>query len=771
MRNILLLPLLVCFASSVLNGQIPALGQWRDLLPYRKINKVAETQSRVYAAGNAGLFYLEKSDNSVKRLSTVDGLLDINVTALGADPEGRIILIGYESGEMDIITQDNRLVHNRNIAASNVIGNKQINQFYFYDGYCYVATGFGILQFDYNRLEFKETFLIGKNGNYLQVEHLTAHDDKLWAATTEGLYYCSFNDVMFNPAAWHQDTLLPDPKVALNYVVSFAGNLLLNLPSDSFKSDQLLIRQNDGLWLRSKSFPLENNFHFWVSDKRLLVSNYDQLTVYDEALVPSKIYSTTDGTGFLFPRYAVSGLNEDIWVGDNGSGLIRISAAGNSIYNLEGPESDKAFNVYHFENKLFVTGGGHPANWFPFYNLPELSVLNPDDSWEVYNLLNQEKLKDIRDIISVAVHPDSPNKYAVATLRQGLVFLETGKGFTGYIDPTNSPLDTTLGGVCIISDIAYDEEGNLWIANSQTAHPLKVLTKDQKWAILPANLQGSAFKSGKMTLASDGKIWLSTLNDGIMVYDPGNTITDTEDDRYRFLNFSPGEGNLPDNQVNFIAEDKKGQMWIATRNGLRVFFNSSDVFSSSFNDAQDIYIQQDGRTQILFENEDISVIAIDGGDRKWFGTKGSGVFLMGQDGTNEIVHFDRENSPIYSNFINSLTLNPITGEVFFATSKGLIAYRGNAPESSDLSNILAFPNPVSRNFEGTIGIAGLSDKTYVKITDVAGNLVFETTAIGGTAIWNGRDFKGNKLAAGVYLVLCVSEDGQSKGGTKILFEK
>jgi ligand-binding sensor domain-containing protein len=450
---------------------------------------------------------------------------------------------------------------------------------------------------------------------------------------------------------------------------------------------------------------------------------------------------------------------------------MEMATGGNNIINLEGPESDKAFNIFFQQNKLFVVGGGHPTNWFPFYNLPEVSVLNPDDTWEVFNLLNQEKMKDYRDIIAVAAHPDNSNLYAVASLRQGIFFLETGKGFTDFFDPSNSPIDTTLGNISVVSDIAYDDDGNLWVVNSQTTHPVKVYTKDKKWVSLPATLQGSTFKTGKFLIATSGYIWVSTLSDGILVYDYGETVTDISDDQFKFLNFSPGSGNLPDNQVNALAEDKNGQVWVGTRNGLRVFANSSNVFSSSFNDAQDVFIQQEGRTQILFENEDISAIKIDGGNRKWFGTRGSGAFLMSEDGTSEVLHFDRANSPIYSNFINSIALNDKTGEVYLATSKGLMAYRGNAPESSDLSEILVFPNPVERGFEGFIGIKGLADEAVVKITDIAGNLIYETRAIGGMATWNGLDGSGNKVGPGVYLILCISKDGELSGQTKILFEK
>jgi hypothetical protein len=48
-------------------------------------------------------------------------------------------------------------------------------------------------------------------------------------------------------------------------------------------------------------------------------------------------------------------------------------------------------------------------------------------------------------------------------------------------------------------------------------------------------------------------------------------------------------------------------------------------------------------------------------------------------------------------------------------------------------------------------------------------LVYNTKANGGTAIWNGKLFSGERAATGVYLVFCTNEDGSQTKVTKFLF--
>ena len=142
---------------------------------------------------------------------------------------------------------------------------------------------------------------------------------------------------------------------------------------------------------------------------------------------------------------------------------------------------------------------------------------------------------------------------------------------------------------------------------------------------------------------------------------------------------------------------------------------------------------------------------------------------MSENGQETLEHFTETNSPLLSNDIMSIAINPITGEVFFGTSSGLVSYQGNAVDASEtFTNVHAYPNPVRENYNGIITITGLVKDTQVKITDLNGNLIYQTTSNGGIATWNGKNINGNKVSTGIYLVICANQDGTQSAITKIM---
>ena len=101
-----------------------------------------------------------------------------------------------------------------------------------------------------------------------------------------------------------------------------------------------------------------------------------------------------------------------------------------------------------------------------------------------------------------------------------------------------------------------------------------------------------------------------------------------------------------------------------------------------------------------------------------------------------------------------------------------IAYRSNASEQvNTFDKVYAFPNPVRPNYSGVITIAGLMDNSVVKITDIAGNIVYETRSNGGLATWDGKNRNGQRVATGVYLIFCSDSKGEKAAVTKLLFVK
>ena len=223
--------------------------------------------------------------------------------------------------------------------------------------------------------------------------------------------------------------------------------------------------------------------------------------------------------------------------------------------------------------------------------------------------------------------------------------------------------------------------------------------------------------------------------------------------------------------VRCAAEDVNGNIWIGTSVGPLL------LEKTQFDEPNPVFTQvkvprNDGTNyaDYLLDNVDITCLAIDAGNRKWFGTKQNGVYLISDDNLTQLAHFTAENSPLLSNHIESIAINEQTGEVFFGTEKGLCSYMSGITQTNDemnKDNVYAYPNPVRPDYTGLISVVGLSYNAEVKITTASGRLVAEGRSNGGTFTWDGCDQSGKRVASGVYMVNTSTAEGKKGTVCKI----
>ncbi len=399
--------------------------------------------------------------------------------------------------------------------------------------------------------------------------------------------------------------------------------------------------------------------------------------------------------------------------------------------------------------------------------------VNKDGEWTVINrwtvpLLEQEGA--ILDYYKLAINPDNDKVY-YGTFWGGLVE-QDGDTFTVY-NETNSSLQGAEGDELRerISGLDFDAEGNLWMNNHSAPNPISVFTKDGEWKSFAVP---SARGLRHLEIDRNGYLW-STIDgtgQGVLVFDYGGTIEDTSDDRYRIISSSDTE--LPDNNVLSIATDLEGDVWLGTLNGVVFVGCGSSIFEGECGVSRVIIEENafDDDNEYLLKGEEVNAIAIDGANRKWFGTS-NGVFVQSENGKDQIAFFDSSNSPLFDNNIIDIAMNDETGEVFFCTNKGVLSYKSDATKGGvvNSSSVIAYPNPVRPEYNGPIAIKGLAENADVKVTDVTGQLIYETKALGGQAIWDGRDYNGRRASTGVYLVFSTSNSLEAPDAivTKILF--
>jgi hypothetical protein len=256
---------------------------------------------------------------------------------------------------------------------------------------------------------------------------------------------------------------------------------------------------------------------------------------------------------------------------------------------------------------------------------------------------------------------------------------------------------------------------------------------------------------------------------GILVYDFNQTPLDESDDQYKIIGTSAGSGSLPSSYVNTLAIDNDGEIWIGTDKGPVVFYSSYSIMNETSYDAQSILIEEAGTLQYLLENEIIKDIAVDGANRKWMATQGGGLFLLSKEGTETIYSFSETNSPLFSDKVNSLAINQVSGEVFIATDKGILGFKSTATSPvNEFGDLVVYPNPVRPEYQGNIALKGMMNNSEVKIIDASGNHIKTIFSNGGQAVWDGLDKNNQLVGSGVYYFLATSEDGYSKAKSKIL---
>jgi len=762
---------LFSFTISGIAQETP-IGLWRDQLPYYQVISVTEAGNYIYAATPYAIFYLDRDNNSVQRMSKINGLSDIGITSIEYNKKTNTIVLSYANANIDLIS--NLMVTNiSDIKRKQILGNKTINSIYCYDKYAYLACGFGIVVLDLEKEEIKDTYYIGPNGSPINVLSITSDNtDTIWAATELGIYKASIKDPnLVNFAAWQLDNQM-DPMLRYNTITAIGEKVFVNKSHTTPNHDTIYIH-SQGNW--TSWFPGQSNTikKLRSTDNRLIIAYNYYVYAYDQALEP--VYSIWNYfPGSPYPLDAIQGAGNWLWIGDLYAGMVSYSISENYFqgYDLGGPLTANSFSMTALGDNLLIAAGGRDGSYVPTYNAGQVYKFD-NTNWTNYSGWIIPQMAGINDLVTVAVDPLDPNRFYAGSWGRGLLEIY-GNEYVNRYGTWNSTLghhsasdtaDIRVGGT------AFDNNGNLWVSTSHTNSCLSLKRGNDWKGFTISEVQESDL--GQMIIDRYNQKWIvmryGNMNpNSLLVFTDNGTPDNPTDDMVKKLNSSEGHGNIPGTIVYAIAEDMDGEVWIGTENGVSVFYTPENIFTGGNYDAQKILVEYGGYYQYLLENEIVTAIAVDGSNRKWIGTDRSGVFLFSADGTSEIHHFTEDNSPLFSNRITSLAINA-NGDVFMGTDKGVISYRGSATEGIEkMDDVYAFPNPVKDGYSGIIGIKGLVTNAQVRITDISGAVVHSTKAEGGQAIWDGTNLNGKRVKSGVYLVFASDETGKEKVVTKII---
>jgi hypothetical protein len=756
----LVLILLLILPVLALQGQIPN-GAWRDHLPYNQAKRLAEGGNKIYCSTvGGGLFSYNVTDNSIAKYSKVNGLSDADISSIGYSTGNHMLAVGYSNGNIDLVRNDS-IYNIPDLKRKLIVGDKAIYSFFFRGNYAYLACGFGIVVVDLTRQEIKDSYLFGPGGNQIHVNDISFDGQFLYAATDQGIYRADIeNPNLVDYNAWQKLGNLPDPDALYRNLAWYENKLFALYHNASTQRDNIIVISNNAweLWENS----VESNYGFMGEQAGNLLVCADSYTrVYDAQGRQLREVSS------YYAAFALLDSRNGLWYADPVSGLVKIDVSGGgTIIYPNGPAFRSAGDMSAKGGRLWVGGGTEATKW-----AGNGAYSFVDEQWQSYYGRTNPQMSGFLNVSKIVVDPADNTHVMGGSNGYGLVEFKDGK-FEGITDETNSILKPVPGyghGYVNVTGLDIDKDGSVWVSTNFSDKPVYHRNAGGTWESISLNYGsfGIETRVGEILATSAGQIWLLIQNDGVLVFtaDRKNNVHE------RFFSV---QNQVPDllDRVYSLAEDKDGNIWVGTNKGPVVYFSPDGIFDESSVTAYQPEIPRNDGTKfvdLLLSTEKINAIAVDGANQKWFATEKSGVFLLSADGKKEIHHFTESNSPLFSDNVLTLAINDVNGEVFFGTDKGIISFRGQATEGGDdFGKVYVFPNPVRENYEGDITITGLARNVNVKITDISGNLVFETTALGGQAIWDGKNFRGERVHTGVYLVFCANDDGSKTRVTKLL---
>ncbi|MBL7704507.1 MAG: T9SS type A sorting domain-containing protein [Taibaiella sp.] len=768
---ILLSSLSLLTTPAVLRAQTerPYVRGWNTYLPYANVVDFdSEDNDQFYCISKASFFTYKHSEGLLERYSKANGMSDVEMAFVAADDyTGKVALV-YQNGNIDLF-KDGKFENIPDLKVSTVPGDKTLYAAHARNGKLYISSGIGLIIVDLDKKVVAQQVPFYSNNTQALVKSVTTKGNSIYVATDIGLFTTTLdNPQLFNYSTWVQVSALN-----FSFLSSNAQNVFVGTANQVYQVGA----NNNLVSINNTSNPIQrldgsSDGNVWILTK-------------EQSFAPYAVKVSSNGTlidsipSFFATRFMDEG-DGNYWSSDAYSGLRRRSSANpaESWANTApaGPISIGAYKVWAKNGELWLAHGSKDyTSWFPALNQDAFSRYQNSSwrnwKWDVLAQLPQDRQYSRTDAIAIQKDEASGNVYA-GLLNGGVIKIDANDQLTSY--QKNYLGENTAGdtGSYRVTDLKLDSENNLWITQSIVQNALRVKTYDDQWYSF--NISGVDHLSA-IAIDDLGQKWMAAgeAGNGIAVFNDNNTISNPNDDYVRRLYTGENNGNLPHLKVHTIAKDKNGEMWVGTESGIAIFSCNADIRQGICNAIlRPLVTKGFNFANHMFEGIPVKSIAIDGGNRKWVGTS-VGVFLLSEDGEEIIEQFTAENSPLLSNTIINIDIDPVTGVVYFSTAKGLCSFGGTAIEAGATISepLFVFPNPVPSGYNGQISVRGMTEGSNVKISDINGQLVFQGTSNGAMFAWNGRDYNGRKVQSGVYLVFVVSKDGTQKANGKFIIHE
>ena len=745
--------------------------KWEDFYSYNNVKDFVTTESVVYALSDNAVFTYNLNTLETEKLSSVNGFSGETTSAIHFNTSNRRLIIGYETGLIEVLNDDNSIHISADIVNFNQSGEKRINHISEQNNKLYISTPFAIVVYDIDKLEFGDTYFIGAASSSVKINQTLIVNNQIYAATENGIYKASLSNP--NLIDFNNWELIFNGN--FSNITRFNGVIYTSSSSEIYKIDETNLTLEKTLPTIIKSLKNENQY--------LTAATETEAYVYNTSLTEVFKSFTTVTNNYKLNSAQIH--NNLLYLNTKEYGILQtpISSQNFTEIHPKGPLSNSIFSMASLNKNIWFVYGGYSSAYVPTGNLKGFSHYNGTD-W-----LNTPFTSafPVLDLVNVTIDPTHDNRVFISSFSQtnsgnylsgGGLLEVVDDNITTFYTSQNSPLEDLYPTdpnliTTRINGTVFDSQGNLWVTDALAANKLKKLLPGGNWQSFDLrSLQtNSAQEVNTIQIDKTNSLWIGTRRNGVYVYNENG-------DRKRALTTEPTKGSLPHANVRAVAVDNNNRIWLGTQSGLVIYNNANGLFDATIYDTEPIIILDDGIPKKLLGDQTINSIVVDGADNKWFGTDNGGVVYTNPNGQNTLASFNKDNSPLPSNKILKISVDTSTGKVFFATDKGVVAYNSNvASFGKELEEVYAYPNPALKNHQ-TITIDGKNGKhlpkgTNVKILDVAGNLVYETNVVegqqlqGGKVVWNKTNLAGKKVASGIYIVLLANDDASETSSTKI----
>lgn len=771
-----------------------AVGGWKIYSPFvtSSVSKMIETPQKLYYISEGSLYSYDKESDESYSYNSINKLNDNGITDIFYNKTNKYLFIAYESGNIDLLYDDGKLINLPDVKDAILTSEKTINDVAFYDNRIYVATNFGLVVFNDQRHEVIESGIYNKGIACIDVKY-----DYIVISCENNLHISGVNQRhnMFDSFS----------KIAAG-VYSFTSVEIVN---ENSVLTRIRSGQNYLLWMFN--IDLSNNICKGKQDLSLngsveLIDMGDFIYSYNNSSIMTidengNTATTTLPSDLQGNKIAIWNDVNNLWTSNN-YGIGHYSLYDGTLTVLKDrfkPETITVKNVVFLNvgnsGKIYVsnTAASNYLGWDGYeksqINTIQNGVIEDVTIVAPYakNNKNNPGASFMFGTYNLCEDPDDPNTYYVGTYWEGVYKVTNRDGNVKY-DWTNSTITMNPGTwACHVPCVGIDREGNLWALNwvsNSSKYVLNMLpaaarkkssTTASDWkGIQVGDFLGN--KDARMYICKNSNFIL--MSDGYSVivgYDTKGTYSDTSDDEYMIWNKFTDQDNksFSSARISAITEDKDGRIWVGTDIGIITFNSAADLLNSNMTINRVKVPRNDGTTfaDYLLDNQHVLSIAVDNSNRKWLATISNGLYLVNEDGSEILEHFTVENSLIPSNKIYSVICDPNSNSVFIGTDVGLVEYSStSSPAMSDYSNVYAYPNPVRPDYTGWITIKGLMENSLVKIADSAGNVFFSTRSEGGMVTWDGCNSSGERVKTGVYYVFASQNENENSSGvvTKIL---